>query len=232
MSDNKRLCLQAFDLGEVTLVQSSEIRTLQLDIFDVPAALKRRIFGNGEIYPHTAEATFQAYWRKLIADCEAYPTKRLDAASFAMHKRGFDEWCRRDHDTADTKSATDRVHMEIRMDKVHRPHASLAERLSKYEEPERSLHTASYSNMLYNMTRSWLFAATDSGVYCMVPPESQVGARLVVLQGGKVPMVLRPETSDVTTSQTPQYSIVGPAYVHGFMDGEALKLEEVEIALV
>ncbi|KAK6437522.1 hypothetical protein LTR95_006278 [Oleoguttula sp. CCFEE 5521] len=59
-----------------------------------------------------------------------------------------------------------------------------------------------------------ILACTAHGRGCWVPRSSQVGDIICVLQGAPCPFVLRP-------SPAGRYAIVGDAYVHGIMNGEA-----------
>jgi hypothetical protein len=47
------------------------------------------------------------------------------------------------------------------------------------------------------------------------PVGTQEGDIVAVLYGGRTPFILRPKSEKNT-----EYLLVGPAYVHGFMDGE------------
>ena len=70
---------------------------------------------------------------------------------------------------------------------------------------------------IFNIFQDWQFVTSDQDYYCMVPREgSMEGDHIVILDGSKVPMLLRP-----IEGQSRSYSFVGGAYVHGFMDGEA-----------
>jgi hypothetical protein len=51
----------------------------------------------------------------------------------------------------------------------------------------------------------------------LVPDAAEVGDRICLLHGGKVPFVLR--------KQEKGFKLVGECYVHGLMKGEALKRE-------
>jgi hypothetical protein len=46
------------------------------------------------------------------------------------------------------------------------------------------------------------------------PREMQVGDSVCILAGGNIPFILRP--------QGKSYRLIGPAYVNGIMDGEAV----------
>lgn len=59
--------------------------------------------------------------------------------------------------------------------------------------------------------------AVDSvGHLCTVPASMQVGDTIYLLAGSTVPIVLRP----VAHETRHLFKVVGPAYVHGIMDGE------------
>lgn len=73
----------------------------------------------------------------------------------------------------------------------------------------------SASAMNYGLCR------TEKGYLCMVPSWTTQGDVVAVLIGSEIPFVLR-RIQTTSGSSTAQYRIVGPCYVHGFMDGEAL----------
>ena len=56
---------------------------------------------------------------------------------------------------------------------------------------------------------------TEDGLLCLVPPETQIGAEVVVLFGGRVPHILR-RAGDYREFE-------GECYVHGYMDGEGVQ---------
>lgn len=231
ITDRRQLHLQAFILGELVSVDPPfstwALSGCQLhfpDGFDT-----EDIDCPDKIYLHTGEQLFQAYWRTLIADCEAYPTKRLDSSSLAMHKAGFDEWLRLYQGS--NEMSAQRFHWDIGYDKADRPNLDLKDRLASYSEREQSLLTVQHSNMLHKMTRHWKFATTSSGIYCMVPLGSKIGDRVVVFRGAKVPMVIRSETANGAFVHS-ESSVVGTAYAHGFVDGRAIGVDEEEVVLV
>lgn len=65
------------------------------------------------------------------------------------------------------------------------------------------------------------FAVTAKGYPALVPERAQIGDHIVVLLGGDVPFVLRPRAEG-------HWSLVGESYIHGFMDGEALRPMNIE----
>ncbi|KFY33933.1 hypothetical protein V495_08233 [Pseudogymnoascus sp. VKM F-4514 (FW-929)] len=73
--------------------------------------------------------------------------------------------------------------------------------------------------MMNKMFEQWMFTKSDNGLFLMVKEATREGDLIVVLDGGKVPMLLR----QVEGSEGERYTVVDAAYVHGFMDGEARK---------
>lgn len=70
------------------------------------------------------------------------------------------------------------------------------------------------------------FATTRSGYIGLVSPKAQVGDLIVVIMGARIPFVIRKAQGG--------YLLVGDAYVHGLMEGEALRrsdLRQVDIVL-
>jgi hypothetical protein len=61
---------------------------------------------------------------------------------------------------------------------------------------------------------------TNSGYIGLVPGYAQEGDEVCVVSGARVPFVLR--------AQGTFYSLIGECYVHGIMDGEALKFQSFQ----
>ncbi|KAN0106852.1 HET domain containing protein [Hyaloscypha variabilis] len=73
-----------------------------------------------------------------------------------------------------------------------------------------------------------LFISKDEGWLGLAPMDAENGDRIALLEGGSVPYILRPVSGDGT-----EYEFIGDAYVHGIMDGEAWKVDDlVDIVLV
>lgn len=66
------------------------------------------------------------------------------------------------------------------------------------------------------VTRYRRFAITDQGYYVLGPDIMREGDVLVVFYGGRVPYMLRPLYGN-------KWQLLGECYVHGMMNGEALK---------
>ncbi|KAI2621622.1 HET-domain-containing protein [Hypoxylon sp. NC1633] len=67
---------------------------------------------------------------------------------------------------------------------------------------------------------------TDAGAVGMGPANTQQGDEIHVIHGSKVPWILRPNVAAAVLLEAgiDVYSVVGDGYLHGVMDGEALKV--------
>jgi hypothetical protein len=63
---------------------------------------------------------------------------------------------------------------------------------------------------------------TELPLLCWAPSETEVGDVISVVHGVKLPMILRP-----IQGHPKQYRIVGPCYVHGYMNGEVAEMEDL-----
>jgi hypothetical protein len=74
-----------------------------------------------------------------------------------------------------------------------------------------------------NFTGDNFFTITQGGFSAMVPPSAKEGDIILVLLGASAPLVARAISGLGDADALPQrYRLIGPAYVHGFMDGEAI----------
>lgn len=180
---------------------------------------------DGEIqYRRTGETAIRAYWRTLVMDCGAYPIKRLAEQDILQTEIAFKSILRFLNDKLGG-SASDPAH----------------ERPVDTKEPSKHLVTSGddkvsnetliglwermpkpASTMWCRNYQTWTFSVADSGLYTMVH-DTMAGDMLVSVEGAKVPLVLR-QLGNHDGVKT--YSLVGTAYVHGYMDGEALDLME------
>lgn len=115
---------------------------------------------------------------------------------------------------------------------------------TKPEEEDLAMAQAAQDSLedhVFVTTRWSSFCMTEKGYMALVPDATRPGDMLCVLRGGCTPFVLRPTSSTAPghteyPSQGPAQSslkvsgdegdsmtLIGPAFVHGFMDGLALK---------
>ena len=223
-----RLPIHAIQLGELLPLKIPPVtedctrrsRPLDGDIFRdwMPDSLS-----GGDHPYHTGEDAFQAYWRTFLCDCNAYPTARLLSAELNDFRGLFSDW----------RAA---VPKDVGWDKF----TSIGDRRSN----KRAILGQSFDfhrgfdKYMASVWRGWHFAMTkEEQYYCMVPHESIAGDQIVVVKGAKVPLVIRP-TTEINSPPRSCFTLVGTAYVHGFMDGEARewvrqgKLEEKDLFLI
>lgn len=74
------------------------------------------------------------------------------------------------------------------------------------------------------------FFITQNGYVGLAPGKAQPGDKVCVLFGGNNPFLLRPvkneSNGDVESQENEEYILVGEAYVHGLMHGEAIEALE------
>lgn len=180
---------------------------------------------DGEMrYGITGETAIRAYWRTLLTDCGAYPIKRLSKQEilqtddafksilgFLNDKLGVSASEGADDKRVDTEEPS-KQSVKRGDDKVtNETMIGLWESM-----PEAA------STMWLRNYQTRMFLVTENGLYTTVR-DAMVGDTIVSVEGAKVPMVLRKQESH---DGVETYSFVGTAYVHGYMDGEALNLVE------
>lgn len=83
---------------------------------------------------------------------------------------------------------------------------------------------------IYSYTAGRRFFRTKTGYIGVGPSRMEEGDQICVLFGGKTPFILRRENPEakVQAKSAEKWIFVGDAYVHGIMDGEAMKRMESE----
>lgn len=108
------------------------------------------------------------------------------------------------------------------------------------EGPERREHEKHEEQISYlvreagELAYGRSFCITSGGYLGLVPRMAKEGDRVAVVHGGPVPFVLHEEEGQRGSTEA-VYSLVGDAYFHGLMHGEALELQsyqEQDIILV
>ncbi|KAJ8108660.1 hypothetical protein OPT61_g8020 [Boeremia exigua] len=78
--------------------------------------------------------------------------------------------------------------------------------------------TSAFSYHRYRLHR---LAKTQNGYLALIPRSSEYGDAVFLLEGGRVPFIMRkdfPEPGEIDSEG--RWNIIGPAYVHGAMQGE------------
>lgn len=144
----------------------------------------------------------EAFWRTLVMDCEAYPIRRLTDEVIKENWPDWEFYLRYDGPTDPKEAkAADRERLE--------------EGWWKYGRGRQ---------MWYRNREEWTFCLSDEGLYLMVRRGAREGDLIAVLDGGKVPVILR--KVPLAPGAEEEYVVVCVAYVHGFMDGQAAEMCE------
>lgn len=84
------------------------------------------------------------------------------------------------------------------------------------------INTAAWSQVAEQNALERNFAVGAVGYYVLAPPTAREGDLICVLFGGETPYILR----KIGDGKAETYQLVGEAYVHGLMDGEAITKAE------
>ncbi|KAK6856154.1 HET-domain-containing protein [Apiospora arundinis] len=73
-----------------------------------------------------------------------------------------------------------------------------------------------------------LFTSDNVGWIGLAPLDTIIGDKIALLEGGRIPYILRPINIKGSADALQRYHLVGAAYVHGVMDGSEWKHDELE----
>jgi hypothetical protein len=153
-------------------------------------------------------------WREFLDSTELYPVmrRRLEAFSQTLHC-GIDEYGLRTEDDAIPGKNLMAYLMLACGDKAPLFDKLKEEGLARLKMLKKSDHSfLAWNHELVDCRR---FFITEKGYIGMGPDSLQLGDRVCILYGGKVPFILRPEDD--------HYLLVGESYTHRMMDGEMIK---------
>lgn len=162
-------------------------------------------------YDPTSEPAFQAFWRTLVMDCKSFPIERLTPNDIESDDKIFRKLLAFTLD-------------DIRLGHIHQWQNEYYEEEKKhlYKERRDELSELQESLICRRMwVRNfvhWTFTVSENGLFCMLKRGAKPSDILAVLDGGKVPVVLRA----VDDRDSSKFKFIGTAYVHGFMNGEAM----------
>ncbi|KAL6914929.1 hypothetical protein FSST1_012689 [Fusarium sambucinum] len=167
----------------------------------------------------SGETCVRAFWRTLAKDCTEPPLMRR----LRRHEIKF-------LDESNIEELSNESMITVKTVWLgHDPHKARSvfyrhmRKILNYSGIKSNFAKLSVGNPYgHYATKDHMFAVTDNGLYVLARPHIREGDFVAVLDGGKVPMILRraEEVSDEKSSGD-TYRVVCPAYVHGFMDGKA-----------
>jgi hypothetical protein len=159
----------------------------------------------------TGEDSFDAYWRTSIFDKNC-TVGRLDHTLKKSYRQ-----------IAASSIAVDSWNSGVN----YKEHPFLEELEDGYPLP--ASHDVINGTTLFRSSlgrlANYRFNITESGYMAMIPRGTEEEDVICVLLGSQVAHVLRPVTAAVTPNT---FTMIGLAYIHGFMDGEVLEMCEKE----
>jgi hypothetical protein len=130
----------------------------------------------------TGGNAFEAYWRTLMTDCLAHPTRRLSQDDLKEYTEIFNEW-----------------RQKISLLSLNDPELGQYDIYDGDRALLREMDDFSIKAGISSLENERQFAELSGGLYAMVPWEglrglnksSKIGDLVVAVDGGKVPLVLR-----------------------------------------
>lgn len=183
---------------------------------------------NGARLYKEPESALRAFWRTLVRDCTAPPgMRRLSKTEIEELDISNQLWLK-DYEMRFDAPQTYCVGL-VGGRHRRRPDAKwlgvqLEGDTQPLTEPAQSDDKYLVSWMAGTMDHTFDFNVSENGLFLFVRPQTQVGDIVAVLDGAKVPIILRRSESPAGGDGEETFLVVGPAYVHGFMDGEAEEL--------
>lgn len=151
------------------------------------------------------EDMVRAIWRTLVKDCMwiKESTWRLRKEELVRFDAIFDSTCASFYGNSSSKENT--------------------------VAPQDRYWEDAFLEWLSKSWAGWTFCSTKDGVFVLAYGDVLEGDVVAVVRGADVPVLLRYHGDAFQGKPSPQgtegfFSVVGPAYVHGLMDGQALKI--------
>jgi hypothetical protein len=165
----------------------------------------------GDRSTSTGETSIRAFWRTLVKDCTLPPRmRRLRLAEIESLDIYNQETLANEGEQVKT--------YQIRLDGLYSRSALSYDPGDDFDFSNVDSETVIVPAQMMHETHDLMFATTDNGLYMLARPHVQQGDVVAVIDGGRIPMVLR-KVVDEGLGDT--FKVVCSAYVHGFMDGEA-----------
>lgn len=183
---------------------------------------------NGVRLYEDPESALRAFWRTLVKDCTAPPgMRRLSKTEIEWLDVSNQLWLK-DYEMRFDAPQTYCVGL------VGGRHGSrptdnwlgvpLEGDMQPSADPAQSDEKRLVTWMAGCMDWTFNFNVSENGLFLLVRPQAREGDIVTVLDGAKVPVILRRCESPASGDVGETFLVVGPAYVHGFMDGLAEEL--------
>jgi hypothetical protein len=180
---------------------------------------------DGQEVFHDVESSIQAFWRTMTKDCTAPPNmRRLSKDEIAELDRINTRRIRAGGPltTCYATKVSDAVLAHFYCERPYYSHQITWKPEPEWNEGEAKLWLRQFP---YRDT-DYAFVTTGDGLYMLTRRHAKTGDIVAVLDGGKVPVILRrAQCSDIDDFEE-LYHFICVAYVHGIMDGEVEKAVE------
>ncbi|KAG5659832.1 hypothetical protein KAF25_002391 [Fusarium avenaceum] len=171
--------------------------------------LYRTKFGDKSI--STGETSIRAFWRTLVKDCTLPPRmRRLRPAEIETLDIHNQEALAKEEEQVQT--------YQLHLGGLFSRSAFSYDPGDDFDYSNVDSKTVIVPARMIHETHDLMFATTDNGLYLLARPHVRQGDVVVVLDGGRLPMVLRKAEHEGLEDT---FKVVCSLYVHGFMDGEA-----------
>lgn len=159
----------------------------------------------------TGETSIRAFWRTLVKDCTLPPRmRRLRPAEIENLDFHNQEALAKEEEQVQT--------YQLRLGGLYSRSAFSYDPGDDFDYSNVDSKTVIVPARMIHETHDLMFAVTDNGLYFLARPRVRQGDVVAVLDGGRLPMVLRKVEHEGLENT---FNAVCSAYVHGFMDGEA-----------
>lgn len=190
---------------------------------------------NGAPLCKEPESALRAFWRTLARDCTAPPgMRRLSKTEIEWLDVGNQLWLAGTQDEAEElQTYCVGVDGGGGHGAGHHPtdkwKYTRARRLEKDAQPPTQSAQGGIEKRLVSIESGemhWTshFTVSKNGLFMLVRKHVREGDVIAVLDGAKVPVILRRSENQAASEVGETLLVVGPAYVHGLMDGEVEEL--------
>ena len=245
---DKSLILRGCIIGRIGTILHSEYSTATIREIML-MYLGRHVLEESQLPPYNSipaqaqhgedrptESVVRAYWRTLLKDCTKPPGMRrltkteIDSLG-VMHEETLTSKERKTRSLYSYKSS---------VQSKAAPSSTASTESFPYldEDGELATYEGSQTDTMFgtmdpeqgkgleerHRESDFMFVMSNNGLFVMARRHAREGDAIVVLDGGKVPMLLReiPKTGVKGRGGGGRvFQVVGPAYVHGWMDGLA-----------
>jgi hypothetical protein len=168
-------------------------------------------FPNRSYFAKTPTTCYDAYWQTLC--CSLLPLRSIPQNLDDIHNY-----------TRTLENMEYRSWHEAWWDWIMRFDANLSH-LDSVSSHYTGAEIHAFDSQVYESVNMRRLLVSDNDRWLgLAPMDAQVGDKIVLLGGGKVPYIVRPKDG----AEIGCYELIGDAYVHGIMDGEAWNPELLE----